>query len=712
MHCASCVRRVERALKRIEGVREASVNLATNRAHVTFSAPANATMAVAAIERAGYRAKLDRGDLFSSDPEKMRPLLLREVRLVAAAGFGIPVFYWSMTVMEPASGLLWLMSVMSAVVVFGCGAPIYQAAWRSLIASRTATMDTLIAIGSASAWFYSIVPLIHGRRGDEYFDTAAMIVAFVLLGRWLEDRARLRAGEAIRSLGSLTPKRARLVRAGADVETEINVSEIQVGDFLRARPGEKFAVDGNVVEGESAADESLVTGESAPVPKAVGDIVVGGTINVNGTLVYMATAIGSATVVARLAQLVEQAQATKAPVQRLADSIASVFVPVVLVIAALTFAGWTLAHRPPAISLMHAVAVLVIACPCAMGLATPTAIMVATGRGAQLGILIRSGRSLEMLARISRVVFDKTGTLTEGRMNISDVIPLDGFNRRQLIGLAASAERGSEHMLADAIVAEAKRMRLKLYPASSFSAQAGEGIRAVVKDVNLVIGSPVMLARDGVEIPVEIERKLASLRADGKTAVVVAADGRVAGVIAAADRIRPEARSAVRGLVDMGLEVCMLSGDHVKVAESIAEELGIREVVAGARPADKLEQIRAWQDRKKVRLAMVGDGINDAAALAQADVGIAMSRATDVASHAADLTLLNTNLHGVEHGILLARQTMRIIRQNLGWAFVFNAIGIPMAAFGLLNPMIAAMAMASSSVIVVTNSLRIRNVAY
>jgi P-type Cu+ transporter len=711
MHCASCVRRVERALKRVEGVREASVNLATNRAHVTLSPPATLERAAKAIEAVGFHAKLESAEGGSSSTEKPRPFLIREIRLVAAAGLAAPVLIWSMTMPTPDIGLLRLMAVLSALVVFGCGSPIFRSAWRSFISSRSATMDTLIALGSLAAWSYSFAQTVRGIRSDDYYDTASMIVTFILVGRWLEDRARTRAGEAIRSLAALAPKRARLVREDG-VEREINVAEIRHDDLLRARPGEKFAVDGLVVEGESAADESLVTGESAPVSKNKGDSVVGGSLNVNGTLVYRATAVGSETVLSRLSRMVEQAQGSKAPVQRLAESIASVFVPVVLITAAVTFLGWMIDHKPVSVALMHSVAVLVIACPCALGLATPTAIVVATGRGAQLGILVRNGRALEMLARVGRIVFDKTGTLTEGRMRLTDVIALDGFSKRQIIGLAASAEHGSEHVVATAIVDEARRIGVSLAPSAGFLAQAGEGVRAVVADKNILVGSVALLDREGIETALDVEKSMASLRAQGKTAVLMAVNRQEAGLLAAADGVRPEARSVIRQLRRMGLEVAMLTGDHPNVAEAVADQVGIADVVAGVPPAGKLEKIREWQARKDMRVAMVGDGINDAAALAQADVGIAMARATDVASHAADLTLLNTNLYGVPNSITLARRTMRIIRQNLAWAFAFNAIGIPLAAMGMLNPMIAAMAMALSSVAVVSNSLRLRNIHF
>jgi Cu+-exporting ATPase len=702
MHCASCVRRVERALEKVDGVDEASVSLADNRARVAYHEPAEPAALVQAIQKAGYVTR--------DEPPKSETLSERTfdgdaVRVALAALLSVPVVACSMFVQHSSPVTAWTTALLAAIVVFGCGYPIFASALRSLVRGGAATMDTLIALGASASFGFSLAQTVRGATSQTYFDTSAMIVTFILLGRWLEARARRSATSALRDLAALTPKTALLVSQDGTSDREVAVAQVLVGDQLRARPGEAFAVDGVVESGMSSADESLVTGESLPASKSPGDTVIGGAVNGNGSLIYRAAAVGADTVLAHIAELVEQAQASKAPVERLADTISAVFVPIVLVIAAATFAGTLALHHPLAIALTRAVAVLVIACPCALGLATPTAIIVATGQGARRGVLVRSGGALETLAKVKKIVFDKTGTLTLGRMQVSRIVPMSGFTADSALALAAAAERGSEHPIAAAIVDEARQRELVVLTADDFLALPGAGVRASVDSRLVQVGMPdaSKYDLDGQGDPA------ASLRAEGLTVVAVNVDGQAAALIGVGDTVRPEAADVVAHLRGLGLKIAMLSGDHPAAAYAVAERLGISEVVAGVRPDEKLAQVKRWQEEGG-KLAMVGDGVNDAAALAQADVGIAMAKATDVAAHAADLTLTRSDLAAIVDAVTLARRTLRIVRQNLLWAFLFNAIGIPLAAAGALSPMIAALAMSLSSVTVVTNSLRLRQV--
>jgi len=716
MHCASCVARIERSLKKVTGVEEAHVNLATNRASVTFD-PARTSLAamVAAVEKAGYGAApvpVARPQEAEA-PERDMALL----GLVGAAVLTLPVLALSMTGMA-AHGMSgpgrparaeWLFAALTTIVVFGFGRQFFSGAWSALRHGGAATMDTLVALGASASYFYSLAELVWAPRPQVYFETAATIVTLILLGRWLEARARRRAADTIQSLAALAPKTARRVSADGS-ESDVPVESLRPGDVLRVRPGEKVAVDGVVTGGASAVDEALLTGESLPVEKTVGGAVIGGTLNASGALLYRATATGADTTLAHMVRLVEEAQGSKAPVQRLADRVSAVFVPAVLGAALLTFLVWFFAlHVGVAGALTPAVAVLVIACPCALGLATPTAIMVGVGRGAALGILIRNGEALEQAHRVRRVVFDKTGTLTEGRPALTDVVPHGGLDRRDLLRLAAAAERASEHPLGRAIVAGADAEGL-VGSAEAFTSLAGAGVRASVGGRDVLVGTAALLRESGVAVGEAAQADMARLEADGKTAILVAVGGEASGVLAVADTVRSSAEDAVARLHGMGLSVALLTGDGPRVAGAVAEAAGIGEVEANVRPDGKAAAIKGWQDGGRTRVAMVGDGVNDAPALAQADLGIAMGRATDAAMAAADITLLRADLGGVADAILLSRRTMKIIRQNLFWAFVFNVVGIPLAALGLLNPMLAALAMAFSSVSVVSNSLRLKGV--
>jgi len=704
MHCASCVGRVERFLKKVPGVEDAAVNLATSRASVSFDpAQAGPEALVAAVEKAGYGASPAASGQRKDDASGTDFAL---VNLVGAAVLTVPVLVYSMARMgmtEPR-WTLWLFAALTAAVVFGFGRHFYAGAWNALSHGGAATMDTLVALGASAAYFSSLAQLIWTRQPQVYFETAGTIVTLILMGRWLETGAKRRASQTIQSLISLAPKTARLVRDTGE-ERDIPIEMLRPGQTVRVRPGEKVAVDGVVVGGASSVNESLLTGESLPIEKTVGDKVIGGTVNGSGTLLFQATSVGADTVLARMVRLVEEAQGSKAPIQRLADQVSAVFVPVVLGIALLTFLVWLLAlHAGVAGALMPAVAVLVIACPCALGLATPTAIIVGVGRGASLGILIKNGEALERAHRISRVILDKTGTVTLGRPELTDVVLHNGLDRRGLLGLAAAAERGSEHPLAAAIVAGADG---EIAAAEAFRNLPGLGIQASVGGLDVLVGTPALLEQAKIALSPEAAGDMARLEAQGKTSVLVAVGGGEAGILAVADMVRPGAKEAVARLHALGLRVMLLTGDSLRVAQAVATAVGITEVEAGVRPEGKAAAVKQWQ-HGAASVAMVGDGVNDAPALALADLGIAMGQASDVALEAADITLLRSELSGIADALLLSRRTMKTIRQNLFWAFIFNAVGIPLAALGLLNPMLAALAMAFSSVTVVTNSLRLR----
>ena len=701
MHCASCVGRIERFLKKVPGVEDAAVNLATNRATVSFDpALASPEALVAAVEKAGYGAA----------PAAVKPVqdAVRVdsalLNLLGAAALTLPVLIVSMANMMLPHGILWLFAGLTAAVVFGFGRQFYVGAWNALSHGGAATMDTLVALGASAAFFSSLGQLIGARHPQVYFETAATIVTLILMGRRLEARAKRRASNTIQSLLSLAPTTTRQVLESGE-ERDVPIALLKSGSVLRVRPGEKVAVDGVVTGGASSVDESLLTGESLPVEKGVGDGVIGGTVNGSGTLLYRATALGADSVLARMVRLVEDAQGSKAPIQRLADQVSAVFVPVVLGVSLVTFLVWLLGlHVGVAGALNPAVAVLVIACPCALGLATPTAIIVGTGRGAALGILIKNADALERAHKVRQVLFDKTGTVTLGKPVLTDVVLHNGLDRAGLLRLAAAAERGSEHPLASAIVAGAEAGGPT---AEAFTNVPGLGVRAEVGGVPVLVGTAALLEQGGIALSSGAAGDMSRLETEGKTSVLVAVGRDEAGILAVADTVRPGAKEAVARLQQMGLTVALLTGDNARVASAVAAQIGIADVEAGVRPDGKAAAVKRRQ-AMGVSVAMVGDGVNDAPALAQADLGIAMGRGSDVALEAADITLLRSDLDGVADAILLSRRTMKTIKQNLFWAFLFNAVGIPLAAFGLLNPMLAALAMAFSSVAVVTNSLRLR----
>jgi len=724
--CASCVAAIERALRQVPGVLSASVNLATNQAVVEY-APALAGLddLRRAVADAGYEvlAGEDEPEAFARARQEQAALF---GRFIFAVVVGALLFAGSMGLAHYPGFPGWVSYVLFALatpVQFWSGAQFYRGAWAAA-RHRTTNMNTLIAVGTSAAYLYSVAatffPRFFARAGmsprELYYDVSALIIALILLGRYLEARARGRTGEAIRRLIGLQPRTARVITE--EGERDVPVAQVEVGDMLLVRPGERVPVDGEIVSGESTVDESMITGESLPVEKAPGDTVIGGTINRAGAFRMRATRVGADTTLAQIVRLVQEAQASKVPIQHVADAIAAWFVPVVIVIALLTFAYWLFLGPPPAFNfaLLAFVAVLIVACPCALGLATPTAIMVGTGRGAEHGILIRGGEALEQAHRLTTVVMDKTGTITHGLPDLSEVIPLDEADRGPLLREAASAERHSEHPIARAVVEGARREGLVLSEPEGFQALPGLGLSAQVDGREVLVGSRRLMEERGID-PLPLVIRAEGMAAQGQTALYVAVAGRLLGLLAVADTIKPTSEEAVARLRAMGLRVVMLTGDDPRTAQAIASQVGVDEVLAQVLPADKAERVKELQARGQV-VGMVGDGINDAPALAQADVGIAIGTGTDVAIEASDITLVGGDLRGVPVAIRLSRATMRTIYQNFFWAFFYNVLLIPVAAGvlypltgTLLNPIFAALAMAFSSVSVVTNSLRLRRVA-
>jgi cation-transporting ATPase V len=685
MTCGSCSARVQRALLKQDGVAEAEVNFATGAARLRLDGPVDPDALRAAVDRAGY-------EIVEAPPAEPDPAAMWRRRLFAVAPAAVFMLVTMVLRLESAR-LGWVMLAVATPVQFWVAWPFLREAARRA-RRRSASMDTLISIGTLAAYGFSVAELLQGGM-ELYFETGVLIIAFLVAGRYFEARAKARAGLALRALLELGAKEARVLRDGGEVM--VPVSQVVVGDVLRIRPGEKVPVDGLVTEGASAVDESMLTGESVPVEKVPGDTVAGATVNRSGALTVTATAVGEATALAGIVRLVTDAQAGKAQVQRLADRISGWFVPAVLVLAALTFGGWWLAGDPVG-GLTAAIAVLIIACPCALGLATPVAILVGTGRGAELGILIRSVEALERTRKITTVVLDKTGTLTSGAMTVTDVV-----GEERTLRLAGAAEADSEHPIGRAIATAAGDVPR----ASGFTALAGLGVRATVDGTEVLAGRRKLLAGEGLLIPATLDEAAERLEAAGRTVVAVGWDGEARGLVAVADTLKPDAPAAVAKLRRLGLRVAMLTGDNARTAEAIAAAAGIDRVLAEVLPDGKAAEISRLRATGEV-VAMVGDGINDAPALATADLGIALGTGTDAAIEASDLTLLRADLDGVVTAIELSRRTYRTIVTNLFWAFGYNVAAIPLAAFGLLSPVVAAAAMGLSSVSVVASSLRLR----
>ena len=749
MFCASCVKRVERKLEKVPGVISAPVNLATEQATVRFN-PALATpgQLIEAVESAGYAAKLhaEAADDEADASERRHRAEMRDYKRKAFASIAasivimalmfwpswLPNIPWLMESSEPAmpgmdagSGMtrqmMFLLLAIAAPIQFWAGRVFYKQAWAAARHFQ-ANMATLVVLGTTAAFGYSAFVTFWpgfvtdaGLEPETYFDSATIIIGLILLGRWLEARAKFQTTGAIKTLMGLAPRTARVIRDGT--ELDIPIDDVRAGDLLRVRPGEKVPVDGVLIDGRSAVDESMLTGESLPVEKASGDEVIGGTLNTSGSFTFRATKVGADTALAQIVRMVQEAQGSKAPIQRLADQIALYFVPAVMVVAALTFAFWLIAGPEPQFNfaLTVTIAVLIIACPCAMGLATPTAIMVGTGKGAESGVLIRGGEALEAAHKIRAVVLDKTGTITRGKPVVTDVAATGAYDRDRLLAIAASLETGSEHPLGQAIVDSAREAGLELTSVSTFEAQTGHGVRGTVDGHTVLIGNLKLLRDAGIETGTA-ETKARELAAAGKTPVYVAIDGALAGIIAIADPVKATSAEAIAELQALGLDVWMITGDNEATARAVAAQVGISpdHVMADVLPGDKDAAIQRLQG-EGLPTAMVGDGINDAPALARADLGIAIGTGTDVALESSDITLMGGDLRGVVTAIALSRKTVQTIKQNLAWAFGYNVALIPVAAGALywltgdvLNPALAAGAMALSSVSVVTNSLRLR----
>jgi len=729
MTCASCSKAVERATKKLQGVNESSVNIATEKLSINFD---DALVSVEdiqiAVEKAGYKAIEEETTVDADKERKEKEIKLLWEKFIISAIFTVPLLYISMghmigfslpnfinPMMNPVAFALTQLILTIPVII--AGNRYYTVGFKALI-RRSPNMDSLIAMGTSAAVLYGIFATFKIIGGDTsyamdlYFESAAVIITLITLGKYLESVSKGKTSEAIKKLMGLAPKTAIVIRNGKEIE--ITIEEVEVGDIIVVKPGEKMPVDGEVVEGTTSVDESMLTGESIPVEKNAGDVIIGASINKNGTIKYKATKVGKDTALAQIIKLVEDAQGSKAPIAKLADVISGYFVPIVITLAVLSGLGWYFIGGESAIfSLTIFISVLVIACPCALGLATPTAIMVGTGKGAEYGVLIKSGVALETAHKIQTIVFDKTGTITEGKPKVTDIVVINGITQNDLLQLAASAEKGSEHPLGESIVKGAQEKGLEFRKVDFFKAIPGHGIEVKIDGKNILLGNVKLMVENKISLE-ELEKISDKLAGEGKTPMYIAIDSEMVGIIAVADTVKENSKKAIEKLHEMGIEVAMITGDNKRTAQAIAKQVGIDRILAEVLPQDKANEVKKLQAEGR-KVAMVGDGINDAPALAQADIGIAIGSGTDVAMESADIVLMRSDLMDVPTAIQLSKSTIRNIKQNLFWAFGYNALGIPIAmgilhVFGgpLLNPMIAGAAMSLSSVSVVSNALRLK----
>ena len=718
MHCASCSNLVTKSLMKIPGVAEANVNYSTEKGTVTYDdSAANEKLLIEAVVKRGYTASIA-DEHSAQDTEKRKEGEFIHIRniLLTSIVFSVPALIIGMFFMQ--EGMLfvgkeipyseYLLFILSTPVQFYVGWMFYRGAWASLL-NKTASMDTLIALGTSAAYFYSVFLIFIEKSPEQYFEISAVLITLVVLGKLLEARAKTKTSAAIKSLMSLAPKIAIVIRNGK--EKEVSVDEVKNGDIVLVKPGQKIPVDGIVLEGDSSVDESMITGESIPIEKRKGSMVIGGTVNKHGSLQFRATKVGKNTTLSSIIRLVEEAQGRKAPIQRFADTISAYFVPIVILIAIITFSVWYfMVGEPISFAILTAVAVLVIACPCALGLATPTAIMVGTGKGAKQGILIKGGDTLEKAHKVSHVIFDKTGTLTIGKPQVTDVIAFGKINEKEVLKIAATLEKPSEHPLAESIVSEAKSRKLSLGKVLGFKAIPGHGVQGKVGKANYLVGNSKLMASKKISLAPKFKKQKEFLESQGKTAMLISDGKNALGIIGVADTARSESKEAIARLKKQGIKVYMITGDNSRTAQAIAKELEIQNVFSEVLPNEKASYVKNLQ--KQGVVAMVGDGINDAPALAQADIGIAMGSGTDVAMETGNIVLMKNDPRDVPKAILLSRKTMSTIRQNMFWALFYNIIGIPIAAGvlypstgWLLSPMIAGGAMALSSVSVVSNSV-------
>ncbi|MCU5489974.1 heavy metal translocating P-type ATPase [Bacillus cereus] len=721
MTCAACANRVEKRLNKLDGVNKATVNFALESATVDFNPDeVNVNEMKSAITKLGYKLEVKPDNQDASTDHRLQEIERQKKKFIISFILSFPllwamVSHFSFTSFIYLPDMLmnpWVQLALATPVQFIIGGQFYVGAYKAL-RNKSANMDVLVALGTSAAYFYSVYLSIQSIGSSEhmtdlYFETSAVLITLIILGKLFEAKAKGRSSEAIKKLMGLQAKTATVVRDGTEIK--ILIEEVVAGDIVYVKPGEKIPVDGEIVEGKSAIDESMLTGESIPVDKSIGDVVIGSTINKNGFLKVKATKVGRDTALAQIIKVVEEAQGSKAPIQRVADQISGIFVPVVVVIAIITFAVWMIFVTPGDFggALEKMIAVLVIACPCALGLATPTSIMAGSGRSAEYGILFKGGEHLEATHRLDTVILDKTGTVTNGKPVLTDIIVADGFHEEEILRLVGAAEKNSEHPLAEAIVEGIKEKKIDIPSSETFEAIPGFGIESVVEGKQLLIGTRRLMKKFNIDIE-EVSKSMEELEREGKTAMLIAIDKEYAGIVAVADTVKDTSKAAIARLKKMGLDVVMITGDNTQTAQAIAKQVGIDHVIAEVLPEGKAEEVKKLQANGK-KVAMVGDGINDAPALATANIGMAIGTGTDVAMEAADITLIRGDLNSIADAIFMSKMTIRNIKQNLFWALAYNALGIPIAALGFLAPWVAGAAMAFSSVSVVLNALRLQRV--